>query len=304
MASVIKFDNICKKVNNINLLANLSFGVAQSENLFILGKNGSGKSTLFKILMNTVIKNKGSIFINGMDFDKRKNEILPLIGYLPQEKLFDKQLNIYENLYFDCEFKKIQKSQIKDKILNLAMKLDFKKYIYYNPNSVPFEILRKISFARSIINDPDILLFDNPTYGLNNFDKQKIWDIITEFKSSKTIITISQDFNETEQYSDRVIIMHNGKAAINSNMSNINNSINDTYRYQFTFKKIVPNNYLRELKSDKNINNIISRGEFLEFSIKNKQLFFKKFKEALDYDLIDVKYSYSKIDELFKKVTA
>ena len=69
MASVIKFDNICKKVNNINLLANLSFGVARKgENLFVLGKNGSGKSTLFKILMNTVIKNKGSIFINGMDF--------------------------------------------------------------------------------------------------------------------------------------------------------------------------------------------------------------------------------------------
>ena len=239
----------------------------------------------------------------GWTFDKRKDDILPLIGYLPQENLFDKQLNLYENLQFDCEFKKIQKSQIKDKILNLAIKLDFKKYLYYNPNSVPFEILRKISFARSIINDPDILLFDNPTYGLNSFDKQKIWDTITEFKSSKTIITISQDFNETEQYSDRVVIMHNGKAVINSNMSNINNSINNTYRYQFTFKKIVPNNYLRELKSDKNINNIISRGEFLEFSVKNKQLFFKKFKEALDYDLIDIKYSYSKIDELFKKVT-
>ena len=183
------------------------------------------------------------------------------------------------------------------------MNTDWPEDWYYKPNSVPFEILRKISFARSIVNDPDILLFDNPTYGLNIFDKQRIWDTITEFKASKTIITISQDFNETEQYSDRVVIMHNGKAVINSNMSSINNSINDTYRYQFTFKKIVPNNYLRELKNDKNFNNIISRGEFLEFSVKNKQLFFKKFKEALEYDLVDIKYSYSKIDELFKKVT-
>ena len=94
MASSLSFDKIGKKNGNNNLLADLSFGVEKGEILFILGKNDSGKSTLFKILMGLIQKDKGKIFVNGMDYDLRKTEILPLIGYMPQKDSFD-----YDFLY-------------------------------------------------------------------------------------------------------------------------------------------------------------------------------------------------------------
>ena len=73
MASFIKLDKIAKKANNTNLLANFSFGVQKDEVLFILWESGSGKSTLFKILMGIVSRDKGNIFIDGMNYDKRKD---------------------------------------------------------------------------------------------------------------------------------------------------------------------------------------------------------------------------------------
>ena len=101
MASSLSFDKIGKKNNNNNLLADLSFGAEKGEVLFILGKNHSGKSTLFKILMGLIQKDKGKIFVNGMDYDLRKTEILPLIGYMPQEDSFDYDLNIFDNLFHE-----------------------------------------------------------------------------------------------------------------------------------------------------------------------------------------------------------
>ena len=116
MAAFLSFNKIGKKINNINLLADLSFGVQEGEVLFILGKTNSGKSTLLNILMGFVDKDKGQIFVDGMDYDIRKNEILSNIGYMPQKNIFDKNLNVYENLSFYSELHGLKKIDIKEKI--------------------------------------------------------------------------------------------------------------------------------------------------------------------------------------------
>ena len=303
MASEIKFDNICKRIGNRNLLANLSFGVQNNELLFIIGKNDSGKSSLFKILMNMVSIDKGSIFVKGMNYETRKNDILALIGYMPQENNFDENLNINDNLYYHGLYRNISYKKIERKILKWSEILNFRKYLNKYPNQISFEVLRKISFFRSILNDSPILLLDNPTFGMNYYEKRKIWDIINEIKANKTIICISQDFDEVESYADRTIIIQNGECVFNAKLSKIFENISESYRYHFVFKKIVPNSFLKDLKNDKNIYDVISRDVHLEFSTKLKQVFFSKIELASQYDLVDVRYNQSKIKEIFKKIT-
>ena len=75
------------------------------------------------------------------------------------------------------------------------------------PNEIPYEILRKISIARSLLGDPEILLLDNPTSGMNCLDRNLFWEVINEFKKNKTILCISQNFEEAEFYADRIIII-------------------------------------------------------------------------------------------------
>ena len=92
MASSLSINQLGKKIESNNLLADLSFGVEKGETLFILGNSNSGKSTLFKILMGLINKDKGKIFINGMNYDQRQKDILSIIGYMPQKDIFDLDL--------------------------------------------------------------------------------------------------------------------------------------------------------------------------------------------------------------------
>ena len=303
MASFIKFDNIGKKVNNKNLLANLSFGVQKNEVLSILGNSGSGRSTLFKILMGIVNRDKGNIFVDGMNYDNRKDQIRSMIGYLPQENIFDKDLNILENLYFYGECKGMDLSLVKKEVFRWADIFGFKEFLYTFPNHIPFEYLRKISIARVLLNNPEILLLDNPTSGMNFLDRNIIWEVINELKINKSILSITQNFEEPQFYSDRVIIINNGSVAMNSSISNINNAIDNVYRYQFVFKTIVPHDFLKLTKADSNVKNIISRDRYFEFSTNKKTVFFKTFQTALNYKLVDLKFNYSKLNEIYLKVT-
>ena len=164
MAAFLSFNKIGKKVNNINLLANLSFGVQKGEIFFIIGKTNAGKTTLFKILMGFIQKDRGQIFVDGMDYDIRKNEILPMIGYVPQENIFDYNLNIYENLFFNAELYGLTKVQIHEKISYWSDRLNFKNYLRKPISSTTESVLKKVSFARALIHNPDFLLLDKTHY--------------------------------------------------------------------------------------------------------------------------------------------
>jgi len=238
-----------------------------------------------------------------MDYDKRKDEICEFIAYLPQENIFDKHLNIFQNLCFYAELKGMELRLAKKELIHWANIFGFSKYLYMQPNQIPFEYLRIISIARCLLTNPKILLLDNPTLGMNFIDKELFWKVINESKNDKTILCISQDFEEIESYGDRILILNNGSIDINSSVLNIKNVINPTYRYQFVFKKIVPNIFLKSVKANFGAKDIISRGRHFEFSVKNKAIFFKIFQAALDYDLVDLKFDSSQINELFLKVT-
>ena len=302
MAAFLSFNKIGKKINNVNLLADLSFGIQKGEILFILGKTNSGKSTLFKILMGFVNKDKGQIFVDGMDYDIRKNKILSNIGYMPQKNIFDNNLNVYENLSFFSELQGLRKVDINEKIKYWADRLNFKKYLFDQIDLISDSVLKKISFSRSLIHNPEILLFDDPTSYMDYYDQNIIFEVMQEIKMTKSILFITQDFKIAELYSDRVVIISNGKVEFNGTIQNVEESMNDIYKYRFSFKRIVPSEFLKIIRENKDINKIISRDNNVEIRVKDKKVFFDVFKLAVNYELQDVKMSSSKLTDLFERI--
>ena len=132
MASSLRINQLGKKIGSTNLLADLSFGVEKGEVLFILGNTNSGKSTLFKILIGLIEKDKGKIFFNGMDYDLRKEEILPIIGYMPQKDCFDYDLNVFDNLYFYAQLNGLNKNNAKKNIFQWSDTFNLRKYLKSN----------------------------------------------------------------------------------------------------------------------------------------------------------------------------
>ena len=302
MAAFLSFNKIGKKINNVNLLADLSFGIQKGEILFILGKTNSGKSTLFKILMGFMAKDKGQIFVDGMDYDIRKNKILSNIGYMPQKNIFDKNLNVYENLSFFAELQGLRKVDINEKIQYWADRLNFKKYLFDQIDLISDSVLKKISFSRALIHNPDILLFDDPTSYMDYYDQNIIFEVIQEIKITKSILFITQDFKIAELYSDRVVIIANGKVAFNGTIQNVEESMDEIYKYRFSFKRIVPSEFLKIIRENKDINKIISRDNNIEIRVRDKKVFFDVFKLAVSYELQDVKMSSSKLTDLFERI--
>ena len=303
MASSLSFDKIGKKNGNNNLLADLSFGVEKGEILFILGKNDSGKSTLFKILMGLIQKDKGKIFVNGMDYDLRKTEILPLIGYMPQKDSFDYDLNVFDNLSFYAQLNGLNKNDAKKNIFQWSDKLNLRKYLKYHIKDISKGILKKISFIRALIHNPEFLLLDNPTSEMDAYDRDKFFDIINQIKKDKTILIISNNFRETEIHSDRIIIIHNASVCLNGNMKNILDAMRTIYKYRISFKRSVPIDFLKKMKENKSIIKLISRERHIECSVYEESIFLKIIKAAFEYDLVSIKTISSKLNDIFLRVT-
>ena len=161
---------------------------------------------IFKILLGIHEKDKGKIFVKGMDFDIYKDDIFNLFGYLPQDNIFDFHQNIYNNLYYFARLRNLDDKSSKSKILKWSNIFDINNQLHKKINDLSFFEKRKIAFIRLLLTDPKILLLDNPTFGMSKDNKEKIWSIINELKLNKTVLFISEDITEIESYSDRVLI--------------------------------------------------------------------------------------------------
>ena len=303
MAAFLSVNKLGKKINNVNLLADLSFGIQKGELLFLLGKSGSGKSTLLKILIGFIKKDRGQIFVDGLDYDIRNEEIIKKIGYVSENDIFDTDLTVNENLLFSAELNNCNPVKIQEKINYWSNRLGFSRNLNLKINNINNSTLRKISFARTLIHNPEVILFDDFTSSMDLYDQSLIFEIIKEIKKDKSILFATNDLSLPELFSDRIIIMDNGSVTFNGTINNLESKINDSFKYRFTFKRIVPNEFLKALKNNDKIKNIISRDCDVQILISDKMEFFKIFKMAVNYELIDIKISDSKVSDLFQRLT-
>ena len=302
MASILTFEKVGKNVNDKNLLANLSFGLQENEIISIAGKENSGKSMIFKILLGIHEKDKGKIFVKGMDFDVYKNDIFNLFGYLPQENIFDQHQSVYNNLYYFARLRDLDDNNSRSNILKWSNFFDIKNELYENFNSLSFFAKRKIAFIRLLLTNPKILLLDNPTFGMSKNNKEKIWSIINKIKVNKTILFISEDYEEIESYADRILVLDNGNIKLNSSILNLKDNFKGNYKYEFLFKRIVPNDFVKKIKNNDFILNYKVRENKIIFIIKEKQILFQILKLALDYEIINITFDESKLNQIINRV--
>ena len=303
MAAFLSVNKLGKKINNVNLLADLSFGIQKGELLFLLGKSGSGKSTLLKILIGFIKKDRGQIFVDGLDYDIRNEEIVKKIGYVSENDIFDTDLTVHENLTFSAELNNCNPVKIQEKINYWSNRLGFSRKLNLKIDKLNNSTLRKISLARTLIHNPEVILFDDFTSSMDLYDQSLIFEIIKEIKNDKSILFVTNNLSLPELFSDRIIIIDNGSVTFNGTINNLESKINDSFKYRFTFKRIVPNEFLKALKNNDKIKNIISRDCDVQILISDKKEFFKIFKMAVNYELIDIKISDSKVSDLFQRLT-
>ncbi len=208
---IIEVNGLRKEYGDFVAVDDLSFSVGKGQIFGIVGPNGAGKTTTLKMLSSLVRPSTGSIYMKGLDVSKDAVEIKSFLGFLPEESPLYEGMGVEDYLLFFSELycipKDRAKKRIRELLFDLSLNADGKKI-----GDLSKGMKRKVAIARSLINDPDILIYDEPASGLDPMTSRYITDYVRSLKNSgKTIIFSAHNLFQVESLCDRILILKAGK---------------------------------------------------------------------------------------------
>ena len=210
--SLISARGLTKKYGDFTAVDAIDFDVAKGESFGLLGPNGAGKSTTMRIIAATSQRTSGTISILGRDPEEHGPQIRAHLGVVPQQDNLDGELTVTENLFIYGRYFGLSRKFIKAKIEEL---LDFAQLHEKRDSKVEAlsgGMKRRLTIARALVSEPDILMLDEPTTGLDPQARHILWDRLFRLKETGVTLVITTHFmDEAEQLCDRLIVMDKGK---------------------------------------------------------------------------------------------
>lgn len=210
---MIEVKELEKKFGQFTAVDRISFKVNKGEIFGLLGENGAGKTTTLRMLSTMLRPTSGNAILMGFDTQKEPEKVRTHIGILfgGETGLYDR-LTAAENIAYFGELNGMSKAAIKERSQYLAEAFGMQDFMNKRASKLSKGMKQKAAFARSIIHNPDIMLFDEPTSGLDVTASRDVQDFILECKADgKTIIFSSHTMSEVEKLCDRIGIIHKGK---------------------------------------------------------------------------------------------
>ncbi|MEJ3403588.1 ATP-binding cassette domain-containing protein [Rathayibacter sp. YIM 133350] len=210
--AVVVAENLVKVYKDFTAVDGISFEVAPGESFGLLGPNGAGKSTTMRMVGAVSTRTSGELRILGLDPDRFGPEIRSLLGVVPQADNLDTELRVRENLlvygrYFGLPARKVAARA--DELLSFAQLEDKAKA---KVDDLSGGMKRRLTIARALINDPRILLLDEPTTGLDPQARHILWDRLFRLKEQGTTLLLTTHYmDEAEQLCDRLVVVDKGR---------------------------------------------------------------------------------------------
>jgi len=208
---MIEINNLTKKFGSNIILDNISLSVKKGEVLGFLGPNGAGKSTTMKIITSFWKPSSGNVEIDGVDVNENSLKIRKEIGYLPETVPLYEDMRVYEYLKFITEVRGIEKDEAKKRIKDVVKMCGLSKVIRYPIEELSKGYKQRVGLAQAIMHDPNILILDEPTTGLDPNQIVEIRNLIKKLGKEKTVILSTHILAEVSATCDRVVIINNGK---------------------------------------------------------------------------------------------
>lgn len=189
----------------------LSFKVKTGEVLGFLGPNGAGKTTTMKAITCFLNPNEGDIFVGGMSVTKNPEEVKKHIGYLPENNPLYQDMPVIDYLRFAAELQGVPKEKVKDRIIEMVRVCGLKAEKHKKIRELSKGFKQRVGLAQALIHDPEVLILDEPTTGLDPNQIVEIRELIKKIGKEKTVILSSHILAEVEATCDRILIISNGK---------------------------------------------------------------------------------------------
>ncbi len=247
----IQVDSIIKEYGTQKALNGVSFKIDSGEIVGFLGPNGAGKSTMMKIITTYIEPTSGSVLVNGFDTKDNGIEVKQSVGYLPEHNPLYLDFYVREYLKFHADIHKVDKERIEE-VINLVGLIDIKgKKI----SQLSKGYRQRVGLAAALLHDPEVLILDEPTTGLDPNQLKDIRDLIIEIGKSKTILLSTHIMQEVEAMCDRVIIINKGDIVADKKLEDLLIDQHQIIQVEFDLK--VEEALLKNLPNLKEANNII-----------------------------------------------
>ncbi len=213
----IELKNVFKVYKNgVSALADVNLTIEKGEFVFIIGQSGSGKSTLTKLLYREEKPNRGSVFVGNINVAKLKNgnvyKLRRKIGVVFQDFKLLPKLNVYENIAYPLESYGMKASEIREKVLKALERVGLKDKIRSYPNQLSGGEQQRVCIARAIVNEPKLIICDEPTGDLDPKISKEIMDVLEKInhEMGSTIIMATHDREIVNRMKKRVVCLHEG----------------------------------------------------------------------------------------------
>ena len=207
----IEINNLSKQYRNTLAVKNINFKINKGSIIGLLGPNGCGKSTTIGMMLGLIKPTSGTVVINGQNIENNRTSLLEKMNFISPYVELPKKLTVEENLKVYGRLYGVK--NLKDRIYNVMKKLNLTQFITRKTGELSSGQKNRVSLAKALINDPEILLLDEPTASLDPDVGDYIRKIIEDFATNKgtTILLASHNMNEVERLCDEVMMMKNGE---------------------------------------------------------------------------------------------
>lgn len=220
---MIEVKNISKKYGNFIAVDNISFEVNDHEIVGFLGPNGAGKTTTMNMITGFIEPTEGEIIINGFNISKNPNKAKKQMGYMPENVPLYNDLTVKEFINYMAELKRVNKKERKEVVKNILEEtglLDVQNKLIKN---ISRGYKQRVSMAGALIGNPDVLILDEPTVGLDPKQITEIRELIKKLGNNHTILLSSHILSEVSQICQKVVIINKGKILAIDTPENLEN---------------------------------------------------------------------------------
>lgn len=218
---LLEIKNINKHYGEKRVLTDVSFTASSGRTLGLLGRNGHGKTTTMKIMMGIIYGDSGEVFLDGSPLNKSKAKF----GYLPEERGLYQKVQILEQMVYFGKLRGMPFAKAKKSATELLEKLEMTEHLKKKADTLSKGNQQKIQLAIALLNDPDIIILDEPFSGLDPVNAKTLSNIIEENAArQKVIIFSSHQMAQVEEFCQDICIIKNGVVKLTGNLHEIKNS--------------------------------------------------------------------------------
>jgi len=294
----IEVQNVIKNYGKQKALNNVSFSIKPGEIVGFLGPNGAGKSTLMKILTTYLQQNEGDVKVNGFDTLLNPMEVKRSVGYLPEHNPLYLELYVKEYLNFHANIHKVSKNRMNEVIKLVGLTPEIGKKI----SQLSKGYRQRVGLAAALLHDPDVLVLDEPTTGLDPNQLAEIRSMIQEIGKTKTILLSTHIMQEVEAMCDRVIIINKGEIVADKKLNELLENQEQIIEVEFDLR--VEKQLLEQIHNIKEVKNVFDNTWHLTFESKDDmrpEIF--DFAKANGLKTLQLQQKVNNLESLFQSLT-